>query len=204
MTAITAHPDTDLTAYCDQLADAALAASRSLAPSSGQQRNQALRAIASSIRASKDALQAANAKDLEAGRANNLSPAMLDRLELTPERIEDMANGIEAIARLKDPIGEETARWTVPSGLDIARVRTFLLCNQPVNLAQSSVKYFAVLVILIDDLFDNIVDPPLQRSIGEVRSVGQMRQFVDHRPSGMGAVDEKPGFHQRELCQRYL
>ena len=72
----TAEPATDLTAYCDELADRALAASRSLAMSSGQQRNDALRAMAKAIRASKAELQEANAKDLEAGKANGLSSAV--------------------------------------------------------------------------------------------------------------------------------
>lgn len=121
-------PATDLTAYCDQLADAALSASRSLASSSGAQRNAALRAIAKSIRAGKAALQEANAKDLEAGRAAGLTPAMLDRLELTDARIESMASSVEQIADQPDPVGKviegrvldngiRLQKWRVPIGV---------------------------------------------------------------------------------------
>ncbi len=124
----TADPATDLTDYCDQLADAALTASRALAASSGAQRNAALRAIAASIRAGKDALQQANALDLEAGRVAGLSPAMLDRLELTDARIESMALSVEQIADQPDPVGKviegrvldngiRLQKWRVPIGV---------------------------------------------------------------------------------------
>ena len=58
-----------------------------------------------------------------AAPAKGLSGAMLDRLELNPERVEAMAQGLETIAALDDPVGTELARWTRPNGLDIARVR---------------------------------------------------------------------------------
>ncbi|HEY0106729.1 MAG TPA: glutamate-5-semialdehyde dehydrogenase [Rhizomicrobium sp.] len=67
---------------------------------------------------------AANAKDVAAGRAVGLTPALLDRLTLDGKRIEAMAKGIDDVAALGDPVGRELARWTVPSGLDIARVAT--------------------------------------------------------------------------------
>lgn len=99
-------------------------AGAALSKVTGQQRTAALMKMAEKIRAATESILAANALDMTAGREKGLAPAMLDRLELSAERIEGIAAGIEAIAALKDPIGEETARWTVPSGLDIARVRT--------------------------------------------------------------------------------
>jgi glutamate-5-semialdehyde dehydrogenase len=60
---------------------------------------------------------------MEAGRAKNLSPAMLDRLMLDDARIEAIARGIEEVAALKDPVGDIIAGWTQPSGLNISRVR---------------------------------------------------------------------------------
>jgi len=128
MTAITADPATDLTEYCDQLADAALAASRSLASASGAQRNDALRAIAHALRADKDALQTANQLDLSAGKQAGLSPAMLDRHELTDARIESMAASVEQIADQPDPVGKviegrvldngiRLQKWRVPIGV---------------------------------------------------------------------------------------
>ena len=81
----------------------------------------ALRAAASAIRRRADAILAANEADMAAAAA--LTPAMRDRLALTPARVEAIAAGLEAVAALPDPVGEEIARWTRPNGLDIARVR---------------------------------------------------------------------------------
>ncbi|MEM9345334.1 MAG: glutamate-5-semialdehyde dehydrogenase [Planctomycetota bacterium] len=123
MTATTAEPITDLAAYCDALADRALAASRSLAMSSGRQRNGGLRAMAKAIRASKSDLQEANAKDLEAGQANGLSPAMLDRLELTDLRIESMAASVEQIADQPDPVGKVIEGRVLDNGIRLQKLR---------------------------------------------------------------------------------
>ena len=114
----------DLAAQMIQMGQQARSAGAALATVSADQRTAALKAMAAHIRAATDDILAANAQDMAAGREKQLSAAMLDRLELSPERIEGMAKGVEAIAALPDPIGQETARWTVPSGLDIARVRT--------------------------------------------------------------------------------
>ena len=67
---------------------------------------------------------AANAEDMKFGRAKGLSPAMLDRLLLTPERIASMANGLRTVAAQADPVGAVIAEWDMPSGLHIRRVRT--------------------------------------------------------------------------------
>ena len=123
MTTTAAEPAADLTAYCDALADRALAASRSLAMSSGQQRNDALRAMAKAIRTSKAELQQANAKDLEAGQANGLSPAMLDRLELTDARIESMAASVEQIADQPDPVGKVIEGRVLDNGIKLQKLR---------------------------------------------------------------------------------
>ena len=123
MSTSTALPAADLTAYCDELADRALAASRSLAMSSGQQRNQALRAMARAIRDSKSDLQQANALDLEAGKTNGLSPAMLDRLELTDARIETMAASVDQIAEQPDPVGKVVEGRVLDNGIKLQKLR---------------------------------------------------------------------------------
>lgn len=123
MPTTTTADHTDLSAYCDKLADDALRAARSLAPSSGAQRNRALRAIASAIRGSKAALQSANAKDLDAGRANALSPAMLDRLELTDARVEAMAASVEQIADQPDPVGQVIQGRVLDNGIRLQKLR---------------------------------------------------------------------------------
>jgi glutamate-5-semialdehyde dehydrogenase len=105
------------------LGQAARAAANTLTRVSAQQKNDALTRIAAEIRASRDAILAANAKDVADARANGLSSALIDRLALNAERIESTAVGVEAIAALPDPIGTVLAEWERPNGLKIQRVR---------------------------------------------------------------------------------
>ncbi|MEQ9326992.1 MAG: glutamate-5-semialdehyde dehydrogenase [Rhodospirillales bacterium] len=86
-------------------------------------KNAALAAGAAELRSRKAELLDANRLDMEAAGKKGLSKAMLDRLKLDDARIESMAKGLEDIAALADPVGEEIARWQRPNGLDIARVR---------------------------------------------------------------------------------
>src|SRR6185437_1030460 len=85
-------------------------------------KNKALRAAAAAIRARANEIAAANAKDMST--ATGLTPALRDRLMLDTKRIEAMAKGVEDVAALPDPVGRELARWTMPNGLDIARIAT--------------------------------------------------------------------------------
>lgn len=86
-------------------------------------KDAALRDVAAALRGAKSSIQAANAKDLEAGRAKGLAPAMLDRLELTDKRIDVMAEGLETVAALPDPVGDVLDQRVHPNGLRIARIR---------------------------------------------------------------------------------
>ena len=88
------------------------------------QRTAALHAMAAAIRADAPAILAANARDLDKAGAGGLTAPMVERLMLNAERLEGVAAGVEAVAAIADPLGVETARWTRPNGLDIARVRT--------------------------------------------------------------------------------
>jgi glutamate-5-semialdehyde dehydrogenase len=99
-------------------------ASRALAVAPADQKNEALHAMAAAIRSASSDLLAANEKDVADGHENGLTGAFIDRLTLTPERIEAMAAGIEAIAALDDPVGAVIAAWERPNGLKIERVRT--------------------------------------------------------------------------------
>ena len=92
--------------YMQSLGVRARAASQLIANADGQIKNKALNAIATALLESQPALVAANKKDMEAGQASGLADALLDRLELTPARIEGMANGLRQIALLPEPIGE--------------------------------------------------------------------------------------------------
>lgn len=107
-----------------RIGNAARQASAALAVASTEQKNDALRISAIRIRADEQGLLAANAADLDAARQKGLSDAMLDRLQLTPERVESIAVGLEQIAELKDPVGSIIADWERPSGLRIQRVRS--------------------------------------------------------------------------------
>ncbi|WP_292038009.1 MULTISPECIES: glutamate-5-semialdehyde dehydrogenase [unclassified Brevundimonas] len=87
-------------------------------------RTEALNRLAEGLRAAEADILAANARDIDRGRASGLSEALIDRLALTPARVEGMAVAVETIAAQPDPVGAEIARWTPANGLDIARVRT--------------------------------------------------------------------------------
>jgi len=93
-----------------------------LATAPNQHRNAALHQAASYIRSSLTQLIAENNKDVEAGKAAGLDKAMIDRLTLTPARIESMAAGLEIVAALDDPVGIKLAEWDRPNGLHIVRI----------------------------------------------------------------------------------
>jgi len=103
---------------------AARAAANTLRLADAKTRTSAILAMAEQIRAAEANILTANAKDMTAAREKNISSAMLDRLKLDPARIQSMAGGLEAVAALPDPIGRDDERWTQPSGLTIAKVRT--------------------------------------------------------------------------------
>jgi glutamate-5-semialdehyde dehydrogenase len=110
----------------DQILDygkRARAAARILARSTPEQKNAALTAMADELVAAADEILAANSKDVERAKANGLSAAMIDRLTLTPKRLEGMADGIRQVVALNDPVGEVLRDWTRPNGLRISKVR---------------------------------------------------------------------------------
>lgn len=109
--------------YMSRLGRDARAASRLLARAATAQKNRALLAAADALDAARAELSHANEQDLAAGRANGLEPAMLDRLALTPARIDDMIEGLRQIATLPDPIGEIRDMRYVPSGIQIGKMR---------------------------------------------------------------------------------
>lgn len=116
--------DEDISALMEDMGQRARAAQKRLSVSTLDQRTQALLAMAASIRNSADVIAEANKKDMTYAATLDLSAAMLDRLELTPDRIEAMAAGVESIANMPDPVGRVTDSWDRPNGLSISRVRT--------------------------------------------------------------------------------
>jgi glutamate-5-semialdehyde dehydrogenase len=97
-------------------------AARTLALSSNAQRNAALHAMAKALRGDVQIIFAANSRDLEVARQKDLKSSFIDRLTLTPSRIEAMAQGLEDIVALPDPVGKVQAKWTRPNGMEITRV----------------------------------------------------------------------------------
>ena len=87
-------------------------------------RSAALTAMAQALRARAGDILAANARDIDRARTNGMADAQIDRLALSPGRIEAMAAAVDEVAAFPDPLGVETARWTRPNGLEFARVRT--------------------------------------------------------------------------------
>lgn len=113
----------DITRYMSEVGLAARAASRDVGRASTAQKNQALSAIADRIGEQVSALKVANALDLAAGREKGLDAALLDRLELTDERIDSMAEGLRQIATLPDPIGVISDLAYRPSGIQVGKMR---------------------------------------------------------------------------------
>jgi len=109
--------------YITETGQRARLAARLMASAPTAAKNQALLLIAGIIRTGTAGLLQANARDLDAARKNNIEPAMLDRLELNPARIESMAEGLEQIAALADPIGEISGMNYRPSGIQVGRMR---------------------------------------------------------------------------------
>ncbi len=101
----------------------ARSASRVLAALGSSVKDEALEAIAAALIDSTEQILEANARDLEAGEANGLSDALLDRLALDEGRVAGMAAGVRKIAALPDPVGEVIDGSTLPNGLQLRRVR---------------------------------------------------------------------------------
>ena len=100
--------------------------SQLLALVSAEQKNESLNNMADNINKGIKGILEANDKDIKKAKENNISQSFLDRLILNDERIKSMSDGLRAIAKLDDPVGQQIARWQRPNGLDIERVRTTL------------------------------------------------------------------------------
>ncbi|AKO51722.1 gamma-glutamyl phosphate reductase [Marinobacter psychrophilus] len=113
----------DIAAYMKEVGAQARAASKHVARSTTAVRNQALLAMAQALDAARDELAEANQQDLSAAKASGLDSAMLDRLELTPARVDAMIEGLLQVAGLADPIGAITDMAYRPSGIQVGKMR---------------------------------------------------------------------------------
>ncbi|HRD88818.1 MAG: glutamate-5-semialdehyde dehydrogenase [Candidatus Accumulibacter sp.] len=113
----------DIESYVQQVGRGARAASRIIARADSNAKNCALRAIAAALRRESEALVAANRRDVDAARAAGLEAALLDRLMLSPLGVAAMAEGVEQVAALPDPVGEISELRRRPSGIQVGRMR---------------------------------------------------------------------------------
>ncbi len=113
----------DIKIYMNDVGQRARKASRAMAKADTSAKNKALTLIAAAIRRDADALRTANQKDLEAARANGLAEAMIDRLTLSDKAIATMAEGLEQIVALPDPIGEISNMKYRPTGIQVGQMR---------------------------------------------------------------------------------
>ena len=113
----------DIKAYMQRLGTLARAAATELATADTAARNRALRVAREALDDSRETLAAANRVDLERAGENGLDAPLLDRLELTPARIDTMLSGLEQVADLADPVGEISDLRSMPSGIRVGRMR---------------------------------------------------------------------------------
>jgi glutamate-5-semialdehyde dehydrogenase len=113
----------DIKQYMNEVGQRARKASRAMAKADTAAKNKALSLIAVAIRRDADILRAANQKDLEAARSNGLADALLDRLTLSDKAIATMAEGLEQIVALPDPIGEISNMKYRPTGIQVGQMR---------------------------------------------------------------------------------
>ena len=109
----------DLKAMCQR----AKTTSRELAQLTTARKNQTLSALSVWLTSHEKEITAANEKDIEGARMSGLSPAMIDRLTLTPKRIHSMAEDLEHVVRLTDPVGKSFEERSLPNGLKIRKLR---------------------------------------------------------------------------------
>jgi glutamate-5-semialdehyde dehydrogenase len=118
------HDGNDVATVMREIGHKARAAARPLALASAERKHAALVSMADAIRNATDVILAANDIDVAEAEVAGLAPSFIDRLRLDKGRVRAMADGLRAIAELKDPVGEVIAEWDRPNGLHIERVRT--------------------------------------------------------------------------------
>ncbi|MCB7137970.1 glutamate-5-semialdehyde dehydrogenase [Cellulosimicrobium marinum] len=116
-------PGTDVATAVEDVARRAKTASRVLATATRATKDAALEALADALVDAADEIVAANALDLERGRANGMAAGLLDRLALTPDRIGAIADALRELAGLPDPVGEVVRGSTLPNGLRLRQLR---------------------------------------------------------------------------------
>ena len=113
----------DINIYMDSLGASSKKASTILAQASAEQKNDALLSIAKKLDIKRQDILKENVKDLEEAKKKQIGDALIDRLELTEERIDSMISGLKVVSELPDPVGEITKLKPTPSGIDVSQMR---------------------------------------------------------------------------------
>ena len=113
----------DINIYMDSLGVSSKKASTILAQASAEQKNDALLSIAKKLDIKRQYILKENVKDLEEAKKKQIGEALIDRLELTEERIDSMISGLKVVSELPDPVGEITKLKPTPSGIDVSQMR---------------------------------------------------------------------------------
>ena len=113
----------DINIYMDSLGASSKKASTILAQASAEQKNDALLSIAKKLDIKRQDILKENVKDLEEAKKKQIGEALIDRLELTEERIDSMISGLKVVSELPDPVGEITKLKPTPSGIDVSQMR---------------------------------------------------------------------------------
>ena len=113
----------DINIYMDSLGVSSKKASTILAQASAEQKNDALLSIAKKLDIKRQDILKENVKDLEEAKKKQIGEALIDRLELTEERIDSMISGLKVVSELPDPVGEITKLKPTPSGIDVSKMR---------------------------------------------------------------------------------
>jgi len=106
----------------EQIGQKAKQASENLAKAAAEDKNEALEKIAEELLIEQEKILIANQKDIERARKNNISPAVIDRIQLTKERIKGISDGLYQLTKLPDPIGQSLDEWKLESGIELRKV----------------------------------------------------------------------------------
>src|SRR5688572_5503563 len=117
-------PASSIAGLMQDIGQRARKAARALALAPAAQKDKALLAMAKAIRAAASEILSANADDVADANKASVTGSFLDRLTLDKKRVAAMAEGLEVVAKLKDPVGDVIAKWKRPNGMTIERVRT--------------------------------------------------------------------------------
>jgi glutamate-5-semialdehyde dehydrogenase len=116
-------PVSTLDTIMPEIGRSARRSAREIAQASPAQKDRALTAMAGAILSGRARILAANAKDLEEAKAAGATPAFIDRLALDEQRVKGIADSLDLVRELPDPVGKVTESWTRPNGMTIERVR---------------------------------------------------------------------------------